>query len=361
MSKLKQEVKQLTLPLNVVNSSLNPEYAKIVKQNWKITFSKQYLTSVYAKRVMGFIASQIQKEGDIKEYYQITADKIVSETNLDKYEVYKRMKQVVREMAYIVYFIEDEKNNEIIPRHLLDTTRFEHPAGYKNGTLTVAFNPQLKGIINQFAHYSQYELNEYVNFSSWYSMRLFELLSSFKDTGIMDLGIEKYREYMGCGVKINKITDKPVINKKTGKPRYIKYSNHSMAIERTTREPLKEFKGTDLEFKVKPIYAEAAGRGRPAIARVQFILLHKQETNEKRIFDWIKRSKDFKRIYDRLKKYNVSDDVIVKYSQLIGQKKINELLYDWDLRQTNQQDRIKNTEHYCNKILKDIGQKLKSN
>ena len=102
MSALKHsENQQLTLPLEVLEADLSPEYAAIVKQNWKITFSRQYLSSVHAKRVMGVIASQIQETGEVQEYYQITADKIISEVNLDKFEVYKRMKGLVYELSLI--------------------------------------------------------------------------------------------------------------------------------------------------------------------------------------------------------------------------------------------------------------------
>lgn len=352
--------KQLTLPLEVIQDDLKPEYADIVKQNWKVTFSRQYLASVYAKRVMGLIASQIREDGEVKEFYQITADKVINETGLNKKEVYKRMKGVVYELAHIVYFIESDDKEIIIPRHLLDTSRFENPAGYYNGMLTVAFNPQLKGIVDHLAHYNKYELNAYINFSSWYSMRLYELLSAFRDKNSIEWNIEKYREWMGCGVELDR-EGKPKINKKTGKPKYIKYPSHAHAIERTTREPLKEFKGTELEFIVKPVFAEACGRGRPAIEKVRFEFIWKQKSNSQKILAWIETSEDFKRIYERLRKYKVSDTIIVKYSRIIGKKELNSLLHQWDLRQhPNSKDPILNPEKYCNKVLADIGKKLEA-
>jgi len=350
--------KQLTLPLEIIKDDLNPEYAEIVKQNWKVTFSRQHMTSILAKRVMGLIASQIREDGEVKEYYQITADKVINETGLNNLEVYKRMKGVVYELAHIVYFIESDDKETVIPRHLLDTSRFENPAGYYNGMLTVAFNPQLKGIVNHLAHYNEYELNAYVNFSSWYSMRLYELLSAYRDKNTIEWNIEKYREWMGCGVELDR-EGKPRTNKKTGKPKYIKYPSHAHAIERTTREPLKEFKGTELEFKVKPLTAEACGRGRPAIEKVQFEFVWKNKSNYQKIVAWIEQSDDFRKTYERLKKYNVSDTIVVKYSRIIGKKKLNELLHEWDLRQhPNSKDKILNTEKYCNKVLADIGKKL---
>jgi len=352
--------KQLTLPLEVLKQDQNSEYLEIVKQNWKITFSRQYLASVHAKRVMGLIASQIREDGEIKEYYQITADKVIQETGLDKYEVYKRMKGVVYELTNIAYFIEDEETGRIVPRHLLDTTRFDNPAGYYNGMLTVAFNPHLNGIVNELAHYSKFELKSYVNFSSWYSMRLYELLYAYRDKTEIEWNIENYREWMGCGVELDREGNSR-INKKTGKPKYIKYATHSNAIERTTREPIKEFKGTELEFKVFPVYATSVGRGRPAIEKVRFEFTWQKKSPYEKIVAWIEDSKDFERVYKRLKGYKVTDTIIVKYAKIIGKKKLNDLLHEWDVRQNEVNpkfEKILYPEKFCNKVIKDVAEQM---
>lgn len=351
---------QLTLPLEIINEKPNPEYLEIVKQNWKITFSRQILSSVHVKRVMGLIAAQIKEDGEVKEYYQITADKIISETGLQSKEVYKRMKGVVYELAGVCYFIEDDETGTIIPRHLLDTTRFKYPAGYANGTLTVAFNPQLNGIVNQLAHYSKYELNEYINFGSWYSMRLYEMLAAFKDKDHVEFEIEKYREWMGCGVEWDR-EGKPKINKKTGKPKYIKYDTHSDAILRTTSEPLKELKGTEMEFRVSPVYAAAAGRGRPPIIKVRFDFVWKTKTLEEKIKGWCEQSPEFADIYTRLKRWKIEDVNIEKYLTDVGFVRANQLMYEWQQKDAvGSKDPIKNRKLYCNKVFAAEGMKRRN-
>lgn len=355
------ESRQLTLPLEVLKADLSSEYAAIVKQNWQITFSRQYLTSVYAKRVMGLIAAQIREEGEVKEYYQISAEKVIRETEFsDRKEIYKQMKGLVYELANVIYFIEDEETQTIIPRSLLDLTRFKNPAGYSNGTLTVAFNPQLKGIVNHLAHYSRYELNAYVNFGSWYSMRLYELLAAFKDKPFVEFDIDKYREWIGCGVELDR-QGNPRMNKKTGKPKYMKYATHSDAIARTTREPLKEMAGTEMAFRVSPVFSTAAGRGRPAIVKVRFDFLWQELSASEKIVTWCEKSEDFKRIYERLRAYKVTNAVIAKYAKTVGKKELNQLLYQWDLRQeAHSKDKITNPERYCNKVLKDTAERILS-
>ena len=82
--------------------------------------------------------------------------------------------------------IEDLKTKYFSFRHLLDTTKtiandgFE--CAYKDGMITIVLNPALKPYFIELAHYSIYELKHYMHFTSWYSLRMFELLSAFKDT-----------------------------------------------------------------------------------------------------------------------------------------------------------------------------------
>jgi len=178
--------------------------------------------------------------------------------------------------------------------------------------------------------------------------------------------IEKYREWMGCGVELDR-ERKPRINKKTGKPKYIKYQKHTDAITATTREPLKEFKGTELEFTVSAVYGQRASRGRPKIEKLRFDFTWPRKSNKEKILSWIEKSQDFRNIYERLREYKVTDAVIVKYSRIIGKKKLNQLLYEWDLRQEpRSRNKIENPEKYCNKVLKDVatsiepGQNLKT-
>jgi len=348
--------KQLTLPLDVMQSDLSQKYLDIVKQSWQITFSKQHLTSVYAKRVMGLIASQIQEGEKVKEYYQISANMIINETNLQKAEVYKRMKSVTYELSTITFYFEDEKTGQIIPRHLLDTTRFMNPAGYYNGVLTIAFNPQLKGIIDSLSHFSNYELKRYMNFSSWYSMRLYEILTAFRDLQDFRFKIDQYRDWMGCGAKINPKTGEKVINNKTGKFKYEKYSSHSDAIKYTTLEPLKDFKDSWLAFSVKPVFAEGTGRGRRPIEYVKFTFIQKRNNPKEIIKKWCENSEKFNSCYLRLKKYQVSDRLIIRYSPILGHDWLGKKLVEWDQKMKSRFP-ILNKAVYCNKVIRESGEK----
>jgi plasmid replication initiation protein len=345
---------QLVLPFELEET---PTYKDIVKQNWQFTFTRQVMTSVYTKRVVGLIVAQMKEENDMRPFYQIQAKDIIRETGLQKNEVYARLKAVINELIHVAFIFENKKQQIIIPRHLVDTTRFDNPVGYNNGVLTVAFNPTLKKEIMQLAHYSTYELSIYMRFSSWYSMRLWEILFAFRDKPFVEFKIEEYREWMGCGIKLNEMTGKPEKDKKE-KIKYIKYPNPSDVITYTTQEPLKEFANTELAFKVTGITAETnQGKGRPPITKIRFEFINKNLSPSAKLEMWSNSSDKFKKACERLRKYKVHDAVIAKYCSAIGEKAINELLYSWDLRQApNSKNKIENVANYCTKVFKAVGE-----
>jgi len=357
----KQIDNQLILPLDLME---DPKYAERIKQNWKFTFSNQVITSVFTKRAIGCIIAQIKQENAVKDYYQIRSYDIITETSLDKSNIYKKMKEVVNELVNVVYFFENEEEEIFIPRHFVDTTRYENPVGYHKGVLTVAFNPALKPMFLQLAQYTDFELNTYLRFSSWYSMRLYELLSSFKDTGWWQVSINKYRELMGCAEERDN-RGRTIIDKKTGKPK-VKYPKPADLVKYTTQEAHKELANTECAFDVFPIYdITKVGSGRRPIVEIRFELKHKQTPAKQQIEKWCKLSEQkdgkFKRMCERLKNYKVTDDLIVKYGKIIGSEKLNKLLHEWDLRQKSNSNRIENPEKYCNKVIADIGKKLIEN
>ena len=342
----KIEKHQLILPFPTDNDA---EYKEIVKQNWQFTFSHQHITSVFSKRVIGLLIAQMKEEGEMREFYHIQASDIVQATDMDRYEVYSAMRAVIFELMHVFFVFENEKEEIILPRHLVDTTRFENPIAYRNGVLTIAFNPTLRDMIMQLAHYSDYELSAYLRFSSWYSMRLWEILSAFKDTGWWQPSIEEYRNLMGCGYVYNARTGKLKTDKE-GNPKYMKYPNTSDMIKFTTSEPLKELKGTELEFTVEPVTEKRVGKGRPKLIAVRFNLVFHQLSNAEKIERSSNDNPKFKNAVERLRKWKISDENIVKYTHVIGSERINQLLYSWQIKNTSK-DPIGNPLVYCNKVF----------
>jgi plasmid replication initiation protein len=344
---------QLTLPL-FENESL--AYKAKVKQNWSFTFSKQFISSVYSKRVIALALGQIKQSGDVSEVYHIRALDLVRQLDTSsRQDVYKCMKDVIYELSNICFYISSEDGETVIPRHLLDTTRYDNPVSYNNGVLTIAFNPTLHNNIKELSHYSQYELDSFLSFSSWYSMRIWELLSAYKDKGWWQVPIDEYRDLMGCGPKLNE-KGKPMIKK--GKVD-MKYPKNGDMIKHTTKEPLEELKGTELEFTLTTINGQTTGSGRPSITHLLFELKTKQLSTKDQIKILEKKYPNtFPPVYDRLKKWEVSDENIAKYIVAIGSKRINQLLFNWQERNMpGSKTPIQNKEKFCNVVMIEEGEK----
>ena len=176
-----------------------------------------------------------------------------------------------------------------------------------------------------------------MTFSSWYSMRLFEILSANKDTGVWRVDIDKYRILMDC---VGKYKGNPV-----------------MLIKKTTAEPLLELEKTDMAFTFEEITEKVKGaKGRPPIVALEFRL---KKVQSNKIPTDIEIPETTQKIIDKLmKKYQVSEANIKKYLRAITTVETRKLLNSWDIKEASS-DPIKNKLFYCNKVFVAMGKKAK--
>ena len=215
----KREIAQMTLPLIFDEKDVK----KYAKQHWNVTFARQRKVSVYAKRIMANVLSMIKDDdSDLRPYYQMHISDVVPTTDSD---FHAKVKKAFDELTDLKWLIEDISTKYFAFRHLLNTSDVN--CAYKDGTISIVLNPLLKPYFIELAHYSIYELKHYMHFSSWYSLRMFELLSAFKDTGIWWVSIDEFRQLMDCEKKYPLTKD------------LLKYA---------LTEPLHELESTDLAF-----------------------------------------------------------------------------------------------------------------
>jgi plasmid replication initiation protein len=326
-NKDKRHIAQMTLPV-IYNEKDIKLYAK---QHWNITFARQKKVSVYAKRIMANVMAMI-KEDDLglRKFYQMHISSVVPQTDSD---FHAKVKKAFDELTDLKWMIEDIKTKYFSFRHLLDTTKTVANDGfecaYKDGTITIVLNPALEPYFIEIAHYTTYELKHYMHFSSWYSLRMFELLSAFKDTGIWWVSISEFRKLMDCEEK---------------------YPNPSDMIKKTLTEPLTELNETDLAFTFQTLEdANFRGRGRKPIIALEFKLnkvLLKEIPKE-----WFEYSDAHKQVLLRLRQWRVTDSNIIRYANSIGIEGANKLLYEWQLKG----NQIENKEKYCNAVWVRVG------
>ncbi len=316
-----------------------PEFKDYVKQHWNVTFARQKKVSVFAKRIMALVLAQIRDDDlRLRPCYQIHIASIATEAGVEPDAAYKEVRKAMDQLTNIKWTFEDLKKQRYVPRHLLDTTKtieengFE--CGYNHGWITVVLNPALRPYFLQLAHYSTYELKHYMSFKSWYSMRMFELLAAFKDTGVWTVTIDEFRELMDCTEKYPLVKD---------------------LIGRTLTEPLEELENTRYAFTYKPLYDEQQkGKGRKGIVGLQFTI---KNVEIKTIPpDWYAFSDDHKRVLEGLKGFRVSEVNITRYAKAIGLEKAKKLLKDWQEKERSNK-RIDNKEKYCNAVWVRVGKK----
>jgi plasmid replication initiation protein len=305
------------------------EIKAFAKQHWNITFARQKRISVYAKRIMANVLSMIQEDDDDLKAYQMKVTDIIFDADSEN-SIYTRIKEASEDLIKQSWLFEriDKKSFE---RHNVVVS-----LRYENGNLEIHLNPFLRDYFLELSHYTTYEIKWYMSLSSWYSMRLFEILSAFKDTGIWIVSIEEYRKLMDCEKKYPDLHD------------LLKY---------TLTEPLEELEKTDVAFSYSPILdANHRGRGRKPIVALEFKL--KKVTPKKIPDGWYQFSDDHKRALESLLNYGISEAHITKYAPHIGMEGVKEILKVFYKAQTNKE--IKDKKAYYNKIWLNKGEEAKN-
>lgn len=326
-----------------------PEHRQYVKQHWNVTFARQKKMSVLAKRIMAKVIDQVRDDDmRLRDFYQIRIQDIIEDSSVSKSGVYNSVQSALYELAQIVWEFASLDNSQYYLLHLVDTTK-QHRVGYKDGVITMVMNPQLEPYFIQIAHYTKYQLKNYMTLRSWYSMRFFEILSAFKDTGEWVVSVEEYRMLMDCWHE--KDQKGKVKVDKDGNPK-VKYPNINSLIKYTMTEPLQELAETELAFTYEAIYEEKRNsKGRKRVTAFRFRMNNLPRTSIPA--SWLT-NEVVSRTIQQLRKWKVTDRNIALYLEDVGTKKANELVYEWQMKE-NSDKRIDDKVKYCNKVFVFVG------
>ena len=341
--------KQVSLPLTFDKS----EAKAFIKQHWNLTFARQKKISIYSKRIMANVMAMINNESDFRPFYKMHISDVVFPSPKDKTltsdetpsSYYTKIRNAFEELADLKWLIEDQKQNRFVYHHLLDTTKTMANDGiqssYQNGEIIIVLNPALKPYFFELAHYTTYDLKYYMHLKSWYSMRLFELLSAFKDTGIWTVSIKEFRLLKDCQEKYPQTRD---------------------LLKHTLNEPTLELAGTNMEFVFTTVFDQKSvkTKGSPSISGLIFYL---NKVEIKKIPEYWNDSDKFRKAREKLLKFRISEPHIVRYAEPLGEKGVNKLIHAWEMKQ-NSSDKINDLTRYCNAAFVRAGKeaiKLKEN
>lgn len=307
-----------------------------------------------AKRILARVLDQIDHDGtELRPFFQLSLESIISLGQLTRENSYVEVKAAVRQLAQVVWKLECLPSGQRQARHLLDTTK-EEAVGYDNGVITVVLNPQLTTYLVNPPHYSTFRLEEYLKLSNWYSMRLYELLAAFRDTGFWEVSVEEYRKLMDCHYQTDK-RDR-VLKGKDGQPK-LKYANVADLIKRTTEVPLLDLAATEMAFRVTGLKADCGTQGRRRIVSLRFELLQPQPA--KRIPEaWLSHP-ETRDLVEKLRgKWKVKEASIARYAPVLGRVRIAKLLAEWELKEKSILH-ITDREKYCNAVFVRAAKALK--
>lgn len=341
-----QDSRQLEqIPYLQLDLLFEPKKTNRVKQSRSVTLSHQRKISVYSKRILARVMEQItENDSQLQEFYQLRITSIVSDTELDVVSAYSFVKRALRELATVQWEFEDIDNQEWYFLHLLDSTKKKR-VGIMNGIITIVLNPELTPyFVNIAGQYSTYKLDAYMGLHTWYSMRFYEILSTFRDTGWWEVSLDEYRLLMDCGVETDK-WGKPKKDK-LGRP-VMKLAQAKDLIKNTVLHAQKELASTNCAFDFKPILEQKGTRGRPKIIGLRFDLLH---TELKDIpASWLA-DKDAAPVINRLRSFAVTEKNIAQYLKPIGLAAASKLVREWQLKE-NSQKKIDDKLKYCNAVF----------
>lgn len=322
---------------------------RAVKQSRLVTFSHQRRISVYSKRILARVLEQITLDDQqLRPCYQLRVSAIVADTTLTEGAARSFVKQALRELALLHWEFEDPQTKEWYIRPLLDCTK-EVRLGLCKGIITVVLNPQLTPYFVQISgQYTVYKLDGYMQLRSWYAMRFYEILSTFRDTGWWEVPLAEFRRLMDCGPELDK-HGQPVKDK-LGNPR-LKLSETKDLLKHTVISAQQELAATALAFTYQPLYGERPGPGRKKIVGLRFDLVNAVPTSIPE--HWFKHAETC-RIIARLRSFQVSDRNIVTYLPLVRLEGAHKLIREWELKENSGQ-RINEKVKYCNKVLVQVG------
>ena len=93
----------------------------------------------------------------------------------------------------------------------------------------------------------------------------------------------------------------------------------------------------------------AHSRGRKPVIALEFRLKRAVPKNVPQ--EWFEFSDEHKNVLLRLRTWQVTDPNIIRYAKAIGMERANKLLYEWQLKGKEIQDKAK----YCNAVWVRVG------
>ena len=218
---------------------------KLIKQHNAITTARYEMTAVEKNIVYMLLAQLYEKDTPNKLYY-ISVREL--QKVLGKVIKYEQVQAATERLIGRVYHIHENKG--LLQISLLASAQYIKGAGKIELELSKKIRPYLFALKRQF---TTFRLHMALSLKSKYSKRIYEMLNQFKDTGIMKISVYNLKHRL------------ELIDDKTGKERYTKWSMFIAKVLEIAKREIEEYtnlhftyelqktgrKYTDIIFKIK--------------------------------------------------------------------------------------------------------------
>jgi plasmid replication initiation protein len=159
----------------------------------------RYRLSLQEKRVVIWLASQVQKtDGDFKEHV-LSIKKFAELTDVRGDRLYSELQAITRRLMQRIISIYPIGEDRLIQVAWLGAADYK----FDKGTVSLSFHPHLQPfILNLKNHFTALNLSDLMGLQSVYSIRIFELIKQYESIGKREISLKDLREY--CGISDDK-------------------------------------------------------------------------------------------------------------------------------------------------------------
>lgn len=180
------------------------------KSNWLVTAS--YKLTLNEQRLVLTAIAKISFEQEIKRKVIVTAKEFLEcFPDVGKDHVYQEMEKASENLFQRWIRIEDSNQ---IEKFRWISAKLIYKKG--EGRVGFSFSPEIIPYLQQLKErFIKYSISDISNLKSTYSIRLYEMLMQFKNTGIVIVSLEDFKGRLGI---INKYADYRILRRKVIEP-----------------------------------------------------------------------------------------------------------------------------------------------
>jgi|CXWL01.1.fsa_nt_gi plasmid replication initiation protein len=154
----------------------------LVEASYKLTLDEQRLILICIARINPF---EPLPEGN---RFEVTVEEFCGLFGVDPRSAYDQMKEAADRLAERWIIVNGNKNHRI---RWLDETKYIHG----EGRVVIGFSPKVTPYLSALSkNFTEYKLGQVAGFKSAHSIRLYELLIRFDDSGLRLISLDQFKD-----------------------------------------------------------------------------------------------------------------------------------------------------------------------